>query len=233
MANSKPALMLPTGSVVVTKSRSSKSSNSEIIDALDADERVAGQAMGEGAEGVVLPDGRQCSICLHYDTDNDICFVARFWPWGYAPIVIKGVLRNVGKTCFYCMRVFQAKYHPKHKIKGMPNFLGGDDKEHTKFFKHVVYCQEQGRNHTGPLSELRITWPNDEKILHNSEILDLWEEPDDLYIPTQDYLQQYGDPATNGLGHRSGTNKHGVMCIIVPESNVMRTVGLPGYDSCT
>lgn len=92
--------------------------------------------------------------------------------WGYPPKQVRGELRNQGRVCFYCMRVFQARYHGKMFVKEMRAFLGRDEGEHTRLLALVKWAiskhVESGSKAT------RIQWPSDEKLVHSSEATTIW-----------------------------------------------------------
>jgi hypothetical protein len=116
------------------------------------------------------------------------------------------------------MRVYMGRYHPKILLKAMPAHLGSDQGENDRFktFCELVIkgCKEKG------VKNFKIDWEQAESLSHVSEDNVIWEEPADLFIPLADYIASYGDPASNGHGHRRGKNRKGQDCMIVPESNI-------------
>jgi len=172
------------------------------------------------AHVLAVADGRDCKLCGGKDDEPDPTSLKQFRLWGYPPKQIEGVLRNQGRCCYICMRVFQGRYHPKHILKNMPTVLGSSQEEHDRFNKFSTSLLHQIRE-KGSLN-FRIDWEVEEQLYHISVNQTVWEDPADLFIPLADYIMANGDPKTNGLGHSSAKNRKGVDCVVVPESNIQK-----------
>jgi hypothetical protein len=77
------------------------------------------------------------------------------------------VMRNQGNMCHPCFRVYHGRYWPRHQIKNMPTFLGGNFDERKKFMDfrdHVITLVRTTRN-----KSIRVDWSAAEVLLHQSE----------------------------------------------------------------
>ncbi len=91
--------------------------------------------------------------------------------------------------------------------------------EETKtFFGFRDFCIEQVRV-SQDLS--RISWGMAEAWLqHNMDSSTVWSMPKEFFIPYKKYLDEHGNPETNGKGHAIGNNLDGLKCVIVPENTI-------------
>ena len=104
---------------------------------------------------------------------------------------------------------------------GVIDLITNSAAESQKFFKLQKACIEHIKE-TRDL-EKHIPWEAAQKqLLHLSDSSTIWEQPADLYIPYKDYVLEQGDPAVNGKGHVTGNNMDGELCVIVPESRIMK-----------
>ncbi len=62
---------------------------------------------------IPVPDGRACITCSAKDSDPDIVYSMRTYIWNFPPNATS--LKNVGCQCYYCGRVFAARFKPKYK----------------------------------------------------------------------------------------------------------------------
>lgn len=155
----------------------------------------------------IEPDGRSCKLCCGRDTDPDPCGLTKRRIWGHNAKDSQGVRRNTGTICYLCLRVFQARWHPKYNVKQMPAVLGQDQAEYNRFhgFVKVLTKSIQERN----TIYFQLDWNQQETLLHISEDNTIWEDPVDLFIPMADYVAKHGHPSTNGTGHQIGRNRRG------------------------
>jgi hypothetical protein len=164
-------------------------------------------------QGLLQPDDRSCQLCGAKDSVIDPCFAHLTIFGGYPPKLKKGIWRNDGKTCFYCLAVYKARYYPRRKLTEMESMLGSAEDEFKKFhgFRNwlLAKIKESGN------IKMRISWPSDSQVFLIQEDAVTWESPDDIYIPLEDYK---GDLSKV----KQGLDYHGRQCAIVPESNNMR-----------
>lgn len=156
----------------------------------------------DGARTKVQPDGRACPTCQAKDSDPDRVLPHMTMKWGYAPDPNSG--RNVGRLCYYCHRVWTARFKQKYKsLDSFTQALGGD-LSLVQVFQHwlnmgIGLMQELKRH------DIKISWGDEatarqvtKKMASEVRV----EEPEDVILAPEDYRRQYGDPASNGLGHR-------------------------------
>lgn len=81
------------------------------------------------------PDGRACRLCDTPDDRPDHVHPDRLWAWGYPPGASG---KNQGKVCYYCFRVYQARYEPKGcSITKLVADIGTNEEIHKTFFGYV------------------------------------------------------------------------------------------------
>ena len=82
----------------------------------------------------VLPDGRLCQLCNVPDSDPDLVHAKASMKWGYPPD--KASRKNVGRVCYYCTRVWTARF--KSKFKQVEKLIAafGSDMELMGVFQH-------------------------------------------------------------------------------------------------
>jgi len=124
------------------------------------------------------------------------------------------------RATYYCMKVFQARFHPRYKLSTLPSALGSDKELHDRFMTLMNFCISKVKE-AGDRS-VRIKWPSESQLISLQEDIMIWEDPDDLYIPYDDYVAKHGSPTENGKGHSTGYNNRNELCVIVPESNIMK-----------
>jgi len=59
------------------------------------------------------PDGRKCRLCSNADNSDDPTASGEYRKWGYPPKQGK----TQGQFCYYCLRVFNARYSVKMNCK--------------------------------------------------------------------------------------------------------------------
>lgn len=131
----------------------------------------AGQKLGASSASVVSatstatvaaqPDGRACATCQVKDSDPDRVVTSMTMKWGYPPD--PSTHRNVGRICFYCNRVWQARY--KQKYRNLDSFVQalGNDLSLVQVFGHwrdmaVTLMQEKGRH------DIKVTWGEEASV---------------------------------------------------------------------
>ena len=94
-----------------------------------------------------IGDGRKCWLCGYKDDAPDHVKITIHMKWG-APVK-NG--KNVGNYCFYCVRVFEARYRYKPDIEAIGDVvtLIGDNAEENRRFMNfwkasVTYFQKVG-----------------------------------------------------------------------------------------
>lgn len=183
-----------------------------------------------------VPDGRACGICSEKDTSDDPCIMNRKRKWGYEPKLKEtktptGTTQtyvNQGRTCYYCTRPYQTHYYPKVKIKEMPAYIGASQERSNEFYTLQEVCQEEVKKNQ---SYARIQWPSAEQLKRKMTDRVIWEEPDEIYMPEDDYTVEYGIPETNGLGHKRDLDSKGRKCVVVPDGKGMRKKKQRIYDA--
>lgn len=72
-----------------------------------------------------LSDGRTCLLCEEPDTAKDLVDETRAIAWAYAPD--PKTRKNVGHVCYYCHRVFRARFQAKFRsVENLQRHFGVD-----------------------------------------------------------------------------------------------------------
>jgi hypothetical protein len=129
--------------------------------------------------------------------------------------------KNQGRMCFYCMRVFKARYAGIYKIWQLVDKIGTDKEFNTEFMsyrKEVIDRLVAVGSH-----DARVDWDKtNKKVLQSfAEGYVEVEDPVDEIWQLDDYTRAYGDYKTNGMGHRHGTVL-GRSGIIIPGKKVVK-----------
>jgi hypothetical protein len=170
-------------------------------------------------QALVTTSGKLCLLCKTSESSPDPCFAGCTRLWGKPPYKKRcGEFTNQGDVCYYCQKPYMSMWYPKTKLSEMPDLLKHRD-QRVKFFAMSALCVKTVLE---TQSTLRVCFPKDSVLHHDSEDKVIWEEPDDLYIPFWEYVKKKGDPRTNGEGHITGKNRRNQICVIVPESNILR-----------
>ena len=152
------------------------------------------------------PDGRLCKICGCKDTDPDpVCSEFPGRKWGYVVKVFKA--KNTGLVCFYCMKVFEARYKIQHNmtVSKLPEWFARDQERMVTYIAlvdHAIQVLKEQGNING-----RVNWALYESsqsgktltVRKRSE-MEL-AEPEDNWMYYKDYVDKFGDPASNQKGH--------------------------------
>lgn len=152
---------------------------------------------------VVNPDGRVCIICQCRDSDADRVFTAECsMKWAYPPDSVSK--RNRGHTCYYCLRVWQARFKGKYQSQEAFVRACGTDMQLWQVFNHwlnmAVELMKQHQDHA-----VTVKWGSQDEVrqlvtrqARETRI----EDPEDQVFPLDDYIREHGDYRTNGLGHK-------------------------------
>lgn len=167
-----------------------------------------------------MTDGKPCQVCAAKDDSADPAFPDQVLQWGYAPRLVNGVYKTQGRTCYYCMKVYQAKYSARCKLGELCSFIGKSQEEHDAFMALRKVCVDKVVE-AGD-KRAHIVWPTDEQLVQLMEDNIIHEMPDELLVPWSEYVDAYGDPRSNGKGHSTTQNSMGMLCVVVPESNIER-----------
>ena len=152
---------------------------------------------------VVHADGRACIVCQCKDSDPDRVFVGEVtMKWAYPPCAT--TKKNNGFVCYYCQRVWQARF--KGKYTSLEAFVQacGQDMQLFQVFNHwlsmAVDLMRQNKSH-----DIKIKWGDESsvrKLVMKTAAETRLCEPEDEIIPLEDYIKEHGDYRYNGLGHR-------------------------------
>ena len=160
-------------------------------------------------------DGRACPRCARKDTDHDpgSSDPLATCPFGTgARSEVTGLWRGI--PCFYCLRVFEARF--KKDLKSFEKFVHkcGIDKDFNDEVEAlVVFLIEKCLELGGPfMMKFRIDWA----AAHERIKLELQrfkkveiKQPDKYLMPIGHYMAnpKFGNPLENGLGHRQITRE--------------------------
>ena len=165
----------------------------------------------EGTNEIVLPlcvnDGRTCPRCSRKDTDQDLCNPLTTVPFGMGirnPAT--GLWRGV--PCFYCLRVFEARFKKEFKTFEKFQLKCGTDLDFQEEVNELVKvlvakCIEVGGD---VLAKFRVDWQTAHSII-KAELAKFKtiqiKQPDLYLMPVGDYLTdvRFGDTLTNGFNH--------------------------------
>lgn len=188
-----------------------------------ANSRRGAQSHKAEVAAQVVPDGRICRLCAERDDGADPVMRSCSRRWGY--VTKDSPPKNQGGHCYYCLRVFTARYQLAHKsLKAFLTHIGSDPGRRQEFLGHVETCIEQMK--ANGKWDCHIAWQPEQELSHTASDQQIWEEPDDLYYELSEYTKSFGDPHTNGLNHTvtERQNRRGVWetCVIVPQPKVYR-----------
>ena len=135
--------------------------------------------------------------------------------------------KNQGFHCFYCVRVYEARYRIQLKIKlGALEAWLAQESDRLERFKYFLKEGIQFMIKKGGF-ENRVPWCFLEKAFEQLLIARQRQEikltkPKDHWMPYEDYVQAYGDPLTNQLSHRRETvNRNDIVIIPSQEMGVL------------
>ena len=145
------------------------------------------------------PDGRACTLCGAKDSDSDVICPDELTWWAYPP---KNGKSN-GNHCGYCLKAYEGRYRHKESVGGMSALAlrcGRDGAEMEKFKGFRSECIS--RMQAAGTREVRIAWAD----IDQQQSLDYVQEKmrqrvyDAPWFDVQTYMDQHGDPLTNGRG---------------------------------
>ena len=149
---------------------------------------------------VPSPDGRTCRLCNKADSSMDPVLPGEFRHWYYARQ--KG--KTQGNVCWYCGRVWLARFKHAHStLTAMISACGQDSEMLASFLKLVgelvAKCQASGSH------DIRIMQGELQPTVTRRNLLESGIEAEDEFVELQFYIHKYkgglGDPRSNGLGH--------------------------------
>ena len=176
--------------------------------------RARSEAVPSGALNAkrCIPDGRLCRLCGAKDSDMDIVVQSSSWKWGY-PLTASG--HNQGRVCFYCIRVFNARYKCKFAISALETEMGRNIEIRNEFMAYLDTCKQifiKAGSH-----DINVDWggPSKKVVTQKQRSVASFEEPADDFWPINEYNDRFGDPASNGKGHTRKTI-NGIDGVLVP-----------------
>ena len=172
-------------------------------------------------------DGRKCTLGGEPDHSPDDVFPLEYLYWAYPP---KGSPpKPQGDLCWYCRKVYVNRFAIAYTSVDLLAEAMAKDPEGTLLSefkairKWVGEFLKQAGSRAGPIRWKRSGDADDRSppaVLSFNETSTLTvEEPDDLIVLLSDY--KFGDPATNGKGHRSITH-FGMPAVLMPGERVWR-----------
>jgi hypothetical protein len=166
------------------------------------------------------PDDRSCKLCILKANMLDPVFVSEFVAWGRPDH--KGKCQ--GHICFYCNRVFVARFKIMFKtIDELLTAMGKDKDLKQKFSQMRSFMLDKMVAATD--RSLRITWDSADKadtaLVHFQESISALEHPEDEALVYEDYCKIHGDPLRNGKGHTRQT-VNGLDLVILPGARVYK-----------
>ena len=158
--------------------------------------------------------GQLCRMCGAHDESQDLIVPAEKMCWGYPP----KPPRNQGLCCYYCMRVYEARFRSKMSLSELYARLGQANSPDAQLFKSMRDAGIEKMKQAGT-RDIRIAWQAEgpgQQVFNNQEQLTILEEPDDPMMLWDDYVALHGEPAKNGKGHREVTID-GVRGVLLPQ----------------
>jgi hypothetical protein len=181
--------------------------------------RARSEAVSLGAQkskaGLITacrPDGRVCRLCGAKDSDMDIVIHSSSLKWGYQ---LSADGRNQGKVCFYCIRVFNARYKCKFAIAALEIEMGRSIDIRNEFMAFLETCKQifiKAGSH-----DISVDWGEASRkvVTQKQRAVTSFEEPPDDFWPINEYIDRFGDPSANGKGHTRKTLQ-GIDGVLVP-----------------
>jgi hypothetical protein len=156
--------------------------------------------------------GEVCRLCGAKDSDRDIVIHTISFKWGY-PLSADG--RNQGKVCFYCIRVFNARYKCKFAIAALEIQMGRSIDIRNEFMAFLETCKQifiKAGSH-----DISVDWgaASRKVVTQRQRAVTSFEEPPDDFWPIDEYIDRFGDPSANGKGHTRKTLE-GIDGVLVP-----------------
>ena len=84
---------------------------------------------------LVVLDGRSCQVCGGKDTDLSIYFGSQglLREWDKSPKLVQNVLRNDGKTCGSCTKIYAAQYYLAVALANLQKTIHSSAEEEAKW----------------------------------------------------------------------------------------------------
>jgi hypothetical protein len=171
------------------------------------------------------PDHRSCRVCRCFDDDGDEVCSVEYMCWAYPAKMGK----NQGKVCYYCHRVWQARYDGTYTITMVITKMGLEKQfaDEVLEYRRLAVTQMVANGSREP----RVDWKAMEQKLRLQDfsrleiagpVDEIWEE--------KDYSDEYGDWKTNGKGHSKGCLQ-GICGILVPAKRVHKITHTRGQQA--
>lgn len=158
--------------------------------------------LADDTAGRAQPDGRECQLCRAKDSDADPIHSDRPYAWAYPPDVT--TKKNRGFTCYYCYRVFTARFKAKHKsIEGFVAAQGAD-MSLVQLFRHWRKIAVDIMTKCGT-SNVKVKWGDEaeaRQLLKRQIAETRIQDPTDEVWDEADYRREFGNWQTNGHGHK-------------------------------
>ena len=175
--------------------------------------RKAANASVVGNGRAPQPDGRKCIFCHCTDDSQDHVTASTPMKWGMPPRDGK----NDGRVCYYCRRVWRAKWKSRHTLDAFAGVIGQDESIHSEFVqlqKFAIQKMKDAGNHDVRITAKEFGAEESVLTLHNKRKVEVAQDPDEV-VPIADYKAEYGNPATNGTGHKC-IQWQGELCVVIP-----------------
>ena len=143
--------------------------------------------------------------------------------WGY---VMNGL--TSGLLCWYCNKVYANLYRIKYKdVKAWTKAMGEQKELHEEMLHYRQQAVDQ-RVQAGRHSHVKVSF-SQKLDMKKSRELEL-EDPEDYVFEMEHYKSMYGDPLSNGLGHKvcclPGETRASVIVPSAPVRKIKRRVKL-------
>ena len=165
--------------------------------------RKRSKTEGSNTETAATADGRCCRLCNSKDSSPDPVFPHQNRCWNYQPI--HG--RTSGYYCWYCGRLFQARFKHLHKNIGALATECGKNGDLMADFSRLL-SDLISRCVANKSRDLRIVageLQQQQSSVSERNILEAGLEESDDFVQLDHYIHRYrggmGDPRSNGLGH--------------------------------
>ena len=114
----------------------------------------------------------------------DIVVQSSSWKWGY-PLTASG--HNQGRVCFYCIRVFNARYKCKFAISALETEMGRNIEIRNEFMAYLDTCKQifiKAGSH-----DINVDWggPSKKVVTQKQRSVASFEEPADDFWPINEY----------------------------------------------
>ena len=174
-----------------------------------------------GSRFIIVFSGKRCVLCQESEEIDDHVVSGASLKWGYTPNEVTH--KNEGEVCHYCLKTYRARFRAKfnHYKKLLLEF--GTSLQTLQCFKYwrsmaIRIMIEHG------CWEVYIRWGSEEcvrkLILYFTKEVKI-EDPTDEIMEWQAYVLKYGDPRTNGRGHRFVTIGN-ISGVLIPGAKIWK-----------